>query len=170
MKLKRLPQKAIAVMIGLLLMFFGTFGVFAEDWYGELFDEQSTEEYTDGQYEPETEPVHTDPYIEHTTEYFEPVTEEIVTEPESDYFETEPEAEETTEEQTDYIGEIETYVPDVTEFVPPTLPKTVSQKTYSTNYTAGIISWICVIVGVIVVIAVLTSTKISGRKNTRKRI
>lgn len=169
MKLKKLPQRAIAVVLGLLLILFGTFGVLAEDWYDDFSDEQPTEEQYET-YEPETEPLYTDPYIEPTTEYFEPVTEDVVTEPETEAYETEPETEEYTEEQTEYVGGIVTDDPDVTEFVPPTLPKTVSQKTYSTNYTAGIISWICVIVGVIVIIAVLTSTKVSGRKNTRRRI
>ena len=44
------------------------------------------------------------------------------------------------------------------------LAKTVSDKQYSTSYTAGIVSWICVAVGVIVVAAVLISTKVGGKK------
>lgn len=169
MKLKKLLQRAIPVMLGFMLICLGAFGVLAEDSPGntDIPAEQTTEE----QYEPETEPIYTDPYIEPTTQYVEPVTEEQFTEPETEAVETVPETEEqTTQEQTVYIGEIVTQSPDVTEFVPPTLPKTISQKTYSTNYTAGIISWICVIVGVVVVVSVLVSTKVSGRKASKRRI
>ena len=55
--------------------------------------------------------------------------------------------------------------PDTTEFVAPTLPKTVSTKNYTTNYAAGIISWLCVLVGVIVIISVAVSTKLSGSRD-----
>ena len=43
------------------------------------------------------------------------------------------------------------------------MDKSVSSKTYSTDYTAGIVSWICVGVGLIVVLVMLVSTKLSGR-------
>ena len=48
--------------------------------------------------------------------------------------------------------------------------KSVSKKTYSTDYTAGIVSWICVGVGVIVIIVMLVSTKISGSRAARRRV
>ena len=57
-----------------------------------------------------------------------------------------------------------------TEFVAPTQAKTVSDKEYSTNYTEGIVSWMCVAVGVLVIAVVMISTKAGGRKADRKRI
>ncbi len=55
-----------------------------------------------------------------------------------------------------------------TGFIAPAMDKSVSQKTYSTDYTAGIVSWICVGVGVVVVTAVLVSTKLGGRSSYRQ--
>lgn len=48
--------------------------------------------------------------------------------------------------------------------------KSVSDKTYSTDYTAGVVSWICVGVGVVVVLVMIISTKISGSRASRRRI
>ncbi len=50
------------------------------------------------------------------------------------------------------------------------IDKSISTKTYSTDYTAGIVSWICVGVGLIVILVMLVSTKISGRKSGRRGI
>ena len=50
------------------------------------------------------------------------------------------------------------------------IDKSISKKTYSTDYTAGIVSWICVGVGLIVMLVMLVSTKISGRKSGRRSI
>lgn len=125
---------------------------------------------------PQTEVVYTDPPTDPEPETFEPVTEEPYTDPEPETYEPETEApEETTEPETEEpvtepIGYIDPTDPVVTEFVPPTLPKTVSEKTYSTNYLAGIISWGCVLLGVIVILVVLISTKVSGRRADRRRI
>ena len=102
------------------------------------------------------EPVYTEP---------EPETDpEPQTDPEP---ETDPEPQ--TEPQTENNGggnviEDNTNNKPTEFFEPPTLPKTVSKKTYSTNYTAGIVSWICVGVGLVVVLVVLISTKVSGRR------
>ena len=101
--------------------------------------------------EPETDP---EPQTEPQTE----------TEPQP---ETDPQPQ--TEPQTENNGggnviEDNTNNKPTEFFEPPTLPKTVSKKTYSTNYTAGIVSWICVGVGLVVVLVVLISTKVSGRR------
>ena len=50
------------------------------------------------------------------------------------------------------------------------IDKSISKKTYSTDYTAGIVSWICVGVGLIVMLVMLVSTKISGRKSGRRSV
>ncbi len=50
------------------------------------------------------------------------------------------------------------------------MDKSVSEKNYSTDYTAGIVSWICVGTGVVVIIVMLVSTKITGRRASRRRV
>lgn len=112
-----------------------------------------------------TEPVYTEPvYTEApTTEYVAPVTEEPTTEyvqPET----TETPQQEETQYQNQYV---ETQAPDSTEFQAPTIAKTVSEKKYSTSYTAGIVSWICVGLGVVAIAVVMISTKVGARKRIR---
>lgn len=48
--------------------------------------------------------------------------------------------------------------------------KSVSDKTYSTDYTAGVVSWICVGVGVVVILVMIISTKISGSRASRRNL
>lgn len=156
---------AAAVLIVLLCVV----SVFATESFPDNEDPVVTEVivtdpivYTDP--EPETEIVTEAPepeteYIEPTTEYVEPET-EIVTEA----------PEETEEPETEYIGYIETEPAATEYFEPPTEKKTVSEKTYSTNYTAGIVSWICVAVGAVVVIAAIISTKAGERKPDRAKL
>ena len=88
------------------------------------------------------------------TEETEEVTEEY-TEPVYTEEPTEPYYEETTE--YDFNNNV------VNETVSPTQLSTskVSTKRYETNDAAGIVYWVCVIVGIIVLIFVLLSTKIS---------
>lgn len=157
-------KKAVCFSILITAVLFSGLSAFAVDYDGDGIDDDiSTVEPV------ETEPVYTEPvytepsYIEETTEYVP---------------ETEPYQEETTEyvapEETEPY-EPETEVPTQAQYVEPqqsttlyiqtpTVSKTVSKKQYSTNYTAGIISWACVGVGIIVAAAVLISTKVSGRK------
>ena len=114
-------------------------------------------EYVPVETEPQyTEPIYTEPvYTEApTTEYVEPETEEPATE----YVQPE------TEDQNQYV---ETQATDSTEFQAPTIAKTVSEKKYSTSYTAGIVSWICVGLGVVAIAVVMISTKVGARKRIR---
>jgi hypothetical protein len=123
-------------------------------------------EYVPDETEPQyTEPVYTEPvYTEApTTEYVAPETEEPTTEyvqPET----TEAPVQEETQYQNQYV---ETQATDSTEFQAPTIAKTVSEKKYSTSYTAGIVSWICVGLGVVVIAVVMISTKVGARKRIR---
>ncbi|MED9969172.1 MAG: hypothetical protein UFA98_04055 [Ruminococcus sp.] len=164
MKMKKISCFLFAVLLGAVIMSLSAGTAFAES---EIMEEpEIVEPQTNPEY---TEPVYTEP------EYTEPVYTEPQTETEPEP-QTEPEIQ--TEAPTEYVapeteynggGLIEnfTYSQQPTEFFePPTLPKTISKKTYSTNYTAGIVSWICVGIGVIVVAAVLISTKVSGRGRT----
>ena len=112
----------------------------------------------------ETEPQYTEPiYTEApTTEYVEPETEEPATE----Y--VQPETEAQKQEETQYQNQyVETQATDSTEFQAPTIAKTVSEKKYSTSYTAGIVSWICVGLGVVAIAVVMISTKVGARKRIR---
>ena len=122
-------------------------------------------EYVPDETEPQyTEPVYTEPvYTEApTTEYVEPKTEEPTTE----Y--VQPETEAQKQEETQYQNQyVETQATDSTEFQAPTIAKTVSEKKYSTSYTAGIVSWICVGLGVVAIAVVMISTKVGARKRIR---
>ena len=112
----------------------------------------------------ETEPQYTEPgYTEApTTEYVEPETEEPTTE----Y--VQPETEAPKQEETQYQNQyVETQATDSTEFQAPTIAKTVSEKKYSTSYTAGIVSWICVGLGIVAIAVVMISTKVGARKRIR---
>lgn len=123
-------------------------------------------EYVPDETEPQyTEPIYTEPvYTEApTTEYVPPETEAPATEyvqPET----TEAPKQEETQYQNQYV---ETQATDSTEFQAPTIAKTVSEKKYSTSYTAGIVSWICVGLGVVVIAVVMISTKVGARKRIR---
>ena len=158
MKSVNFLKKAVCFSILIIVVFFSGFSVFAVN--------ETDNDFTS--VEPvETEPVYTEPVVTEAT-YQEETTEYVP--------ETEPYQEETTEyvPKTEPV-EPETEAPTQAQYVEPqqsttsyiqspTVSKTVSKKQYSTNYTAGIISWACVGVGVIVAAAVLISTKVSGRK------
>ena len=142
---------------------------YAVDVDGDGIDDdviQSDPVVTDVYTEPEivtetpTVPVETTEYIEVETTV-EPTTEsvEATTEP------IEPETEAPT-----YVQQAEPEEQPTTFFETPTVSKIVSQKKYETNYTAGIVSWICVGVGVLVVASVLVSNKVSAGKAKRRRI
>ena len=110
-------------------------------------------EYVPVETEPQyTEPIYTEPVYteEPTTEYVQP--------------ETEAPKQEETQYQNQYV---ETKATDSTEFQAPTIAKTVSEKKYSTSYTAGIVSWICVGLGVVAIAVVMISTKVGARKRIR---
>lgn len=167
MKHKTLWIRITAVACGLLLTVVGIAGVFAEDVPVVTQEEvvtaapivtdpvtdppMWTESPTQAPTFPPTQPP-TQPPVATTAQT-------VITEP--------PAQQETTRTQTpteNAGGNLDdnSSRPQATEFVPPTIPKTVSEKSYTTNYAAGIISWICVIVGLIVIFAVAASTKLSA--------
>ena len=159
MKSVNFLKKAVCFSILIIVVFFSGFSVFAVN---ETDNDFTTVEPFETQ--PEyTEPVVTDaPYQEETTEYV-PETEPLPQETtEYDPTETEPyEPETEAPTQAQYVEPQQS----TTSYIQtPTVSKTVSKKQYSTNYTAGVISWACVGVGIIVAAAVLISTKVSGRK------
>ena len=167
MKTSKFSKRIIVLLCGVLLCFGGLVTAFAEGEEPMPFepDPAPTEIIIETDpvietVEPvytipvDTDPVPTEPVTLPPTEP--PVTQESTTLPQPE-----------TEPQTQGGGGYIEHDPDPTEFVPPTIPKTVSAKSYSTNYAFGVISWICVIVGVIVVLSVAVSTKASGARARR---
>lgn len=110
----------------------------------------------------------TEPYFENstTTEYIEDFTyEETTTEPleimqatEEDTQIYEPET--TKKSYIDYFAGIFETTQSPTQLS----TSTVSTNTYSTNNNAGIVCWVCVIVGVLTLVVMLASTKLSGNE------
>ena len=173
MKSENLIKKVISLSVVIIISLFCTTTVFAADLDGDGYDDE-TGDYidaaTEAPYEEPvyTDPVYTDPIIE-TTEYVEPATEQP-TQAETQYEEPETEAPQVQTEQPTQAQYVDEPEEETTEFVAPTVAKTVSEKKYETNYTAGMISWICVGVGVLVVVFVVASTKVSAGKANRRRI
>ena len=160
MKSVNFLKKAVCFSILIIVVFFSRFSVFAVNETDNDFTMAEPVE-TEPVY---TEPVVTDaPYQEETTEYV-PETEPLPQET-TEYVPTETEPYEPETEAPTQAQYVEPQQQSTTSYIQtPTVSKTVSKKQYSTNYTAGIISWACVGVGVIVAAAVLISTKVSGRK------
>ena len=160
MKSVNFLKKAVCFSILIIAVFFSGFSVFAVNETDNDFTMAEPVE-TEPVY---TEPVVTDaPYQEETTEYV-PETEPLPQET-TEYVPTETEPYESETEAPTQAQYVEPQQQSTTSYIQtPTVSKTVSKKQYSTNYTAGIISWACVGVGVIVAAAVLISTKVSGRK------
>ena len=152
MKNKVIFKRFFSFFTVAVIVFFSCTAVFAVDLDGDGIDDEEPS-YTAAPTE-FVEPVQT----EATTEFVEP--EPVQTEESTEFVDNQPEQ---TEEQTQNAAPAPV-VQETTEFQAPTLAKTISDKQYSTNYTAGIISWICVAVGIIVVAAVLISTKAGGKK------
>ena len=154
MKKEIMFKRILSLIVVAVITFFCSITAFAVDLDGDGIDDDEPV-YTEAPTEyVEPEPVYTEP----PTEYVEP--EPVYTEEPTEYVEPEPVE---TEPQTEYVAPAPV-VQETTEFQAPTLAKTVSDKQYSTSYTAGIVSWICVAVGVIVVAAVLISTTVGGKK------
>lgn len=160
MKSVNFLKKAVCFSILIIVVFFSGFSVFAVNETDNDFTMAEPVE-TEPVY---TEPVVTDaPYQEETTEYV-PETEPLPQET-TEYVPAETEPYEPETEAPTQAQYVEPQQQSTTSYIQtPTVSKTVSKKQYSTNYTAGIISWACVGVGVIVAAAVLISTKVSGRK------
>ena len=157
MKHRTLINHITALLFGLLILAVGAAGVFAETEEPVVTDPVVTEE-----------PVYTIPVTEPTTEpSTAPVTEATSQVPTTTVPQETTQAPETTQAQTENGGIIHDD-PQTTEFIPPTIPKTVSEKSYTTNVAAGIISWICVLVGLIVIFAVAVSTKLSAYRAGRR--
>lgn len=166
MKYKKLIPRAAAVLLGVMLIAFGTFGVLADNDDSSANPDSSQSEQVD----PATEapqPVTEEPQPEPQPETEAPQPETEAPQPETEP-ETEPVVKEPETEDPDpnyYVNNGEDSNTDATKFlISPTVPKTVSKKTYSTNYAFGAASWICAGVGIVVILAVAISTKASGRR------
>ena len=179
---KRIKQIGLTALIAAVLALFFAFGAAAED-VGD--DAQSSVADEPSAVESVVEPVETEPQPAETeaeppTENAEPATEYVPAETEYTPDETEyvapvEETQDNNDEnnsqslQDEYIALIED-AQEATNFIAPQMDKSVSSKTYSTDYTAGIVSWICVGVGIVVVIIVLITTKVSGARASQRRV
>ena len=170
MKLNKLTKGMICLLLAAIMPVFCAFGVAADEESGEssqaeIIGEVETEPQPQVLTEPETELIFTDPVVteppapETEIPATEPESQAVYTEPVTQEMQTQPEMQELTEEQTkpQYVPIAD--VEPTTEFVAPTLPKTVSEKKYTTNNAAGTLSWICVAVGILVAAVMLISTK-----------
>lgn len=170
MKFNKLTKGMICLLFAAMVPVFCAFGVAADEESSdisqpevieEIVTEAPPQEFT----EPETELVVTDPIVTEApapeTEALatEQVTQAVYTEPATEAQQTQAEQQAQTEAYTQPMAPIANIEP-TTEFVAPTLPKTVSEKKYSTNSTAGTVSWICVGVGILVALVMIISTKL----------
>ncbi len=178
MKINNLMRRVICFIAALLIAVGCSLSVFAADIDGDGYDDE-TGEYmgiaTQAPYQQITEAV--TEYVEPVTEYIPPATEHV--EPRTtEYVQpvTQAAPEETQEQrnteqvrQTENVNSNKSEQTATTEFVAPTVSKTVSSKTYSTNYTAGVVSWACVVVGVLVIVIMILSTKLDKRHSSGNR-
>lgn len=178
----RIFKTGVAVFVTVFIALFSFITAYAEpdlddtqpdSTYTDITDpptEEETEPQTDS--EQETEPV-TDEEAQTTTlEQTEPET----TESETSGEEQTSTQETQTQEQTEYI-QSETQEDTYDDMLPTVdkdslqLPTAVGShiENPTVNATAGIVSWICTGIGVVVILAVLFSTKSSERKNGGKQ-
>lgn len=174
MKSEKLFKILLCVFVAISALFSFSISAFAEN---DIISDGNSDTYEETQEVIETEPITeplTEPPTEETTVYTEPATEpapeetEPTTEEVTDTVpdETEPvteevQATETSEEENNYwYGGVEETSVNPTQLS----TSMVSMKPYETNYAAGVVSWVCVIIGVIVIVTVLISTKHSGKK------
>ncbi|MCQ2514122.1 MAG: hypothetical protein MJ089_03395 [Ruminococcus sp.] len=154
------------ILVAVICMSFVTASAVDEDDNPVVFE---TEAHAWDEFESQPITIPYEPEVQETTEYNEPV----YTEPQTEYFEPVTDAEPVTEYyepetfQQNYVvgnnNDTDNYQ-STTSFQAPTIAKTVSTNNYSTNNLAGIISWGCVFVGIIVLTVVITSTK-AGNNN-----
>lgn len=174
---REISKKLICVLSALVLIASGFVTAYAVDEDYDGFDDITGEPIVDNVDPVATDPIYTDPIYTDAPYTEAPYTDAPYTDAPNteDPYTEDPQAEQSTDAQVEDNTDI--YVPvergdieqDPSEFVPPTVSKTVSQKSYTTNYTAGIVSWICVGVGLLLMFVVALSTKISGR-SSRKSI
>lgn len=135
--------------------------------YGEDYDPVETDPvYTEP--EPPTEytmPTFTEPEPTRPTETVPVPTETVPPETEEPYY-----PEEETESPRDEYAQLLEEAEEPTGMNSVKMDKSVSNKAYTTDNMAGIVSWICVGVGLIVVAVMLITTKITGRRSSQREI
>lgn len=182
----RIFKTGVAVFVTVFIALFSFITAYAEpdlddtqpdSTYTDITDpptEEETEPQTDS--EQETEPV-TDEEAQTTTQQqTQEQTEPETTEAETSGEEQTSTQETQTQEKTEYI-QSETQEDTYDDMLPTVdkdslqLPTAVGShiENPTVNATAGIVSWICTGIGVVVILAVLFSTKSSERKNGGKQ-
>lgn len=116
-------------------------------------EEEVTAETVPPETEPQTEPPETAPQT------VPPETEWVPA-----YVETDPPQESGYEEEYGGYHNYADPAQQPTDLNAIKIDKSISNKTYNTDNTAGIVSWVCVGVGLLVILVMLLSTKLSGNK------
>lgn len=170
MKFKKFLKRAFSIMLVTITALFSFMTAYAIDLDGDGIDDDPIPS------DPVVTDIYTDPIVteaptvpvETTTQYVEPET--TYAEETTEYIEPTTEVTQAQTEAPTYVQQTVTEVQPTTFIEKPTVSKIVSEKKYETNYTAGIVSWICVGAGVLVVMAVLVSNKVSAGKANRRRV
>lgn len=173
--LNKVIKTLLCVLLAAMLCVFSA-TAFAVDLDGDGIDDEPSVSEETAPEEPAASEPETEPPTEYTTAA-ETTTEAYTTQQTTEgttaeqTYEGEPDttkATEATEPQTrdqEQYAAVETVPEDSGGgFQLPTLDKTISTKDYSTSYLAGFVSWVCVIIGAIVVAVVLISTIAGGRR------
>ena len=150
-------------------------GSYIRDFISDLLDFDDDNDpvetapvYTEPEPEPPTEnttPSFTDPEPTRPTETVPVPTETVPPETEAPYY-----PEEETESPRDEYAQLLEEAEEPTGMNSVKMDKSVSNKAYTTDNMAGIVSWICVGVGLIVVAVMLITTKITGRRSSQREI
>lgn len=129
----------------------------AEDWNPFKDETESSVPQTEeDETAAETDPPETEPPLTEATE--------APTEWAPAYAETEPPQDSDDEEDDGNYYNYADQAQQPTDLNAIKIDKSISNKTYTTDNTAGIVSWICVGVGLIVILVMLLSTKLTGGK------
>lgn len=177
----RIFKTGVAVIVTVFVALFSFITVYAEPDLDDTQPDSTYTEITDPPTEEETEPQsdtqqETEPVTEEAQTTTQEQTEIETTEAETSGEEQTSTQETQTQEQTQYIQSATQE--DTYDDMLPTVDKDSLQlptavgshiENPTVNATAGIVSWICTGLGVVVILAVLFSTKSSERKNGGKQ-
>ncbi len=142
------------------------------EFISDLFDYEEEPVATEPVYtepEPPTEytmPTYTEPEPTSPPETVPAPTETVPPETEAPYYPEEEETESPRDEYAQLLEEAE----EPTGMNSVKMDKSVSNKGYTTDNMAGIVSWICVGVGLLVVAIMLITTKVSGRRSSQREV
>lgn len=165
--LSRLWISVLAAVLLLTAVSVSSVGA-AEDFFSAAQDFIEDITPRDGDRDSETSETQEDTQpTQETTVYVEPTT--VPTEPATEwvpaYVETTPPDD--YEAIRDEYNELVESAEEATGLNNVKMDKSISNKAYTTDNIAGIVSWICVAVGLVVVLVMLVTTKVAGRSSAQ---